>query len=208
MATVDGVRWTRQATAQNDVNISQSACNMHRLKLFPDTKCKQRCPSGITIGDSTETRQDHLNCITEVTRSLPDNTPQVIWQQKGTTQLTCVHYDKRRADTQHNMKRLGLCQSANRLSKLDALRMAALLMSGSAPPWHFVAGSVNEMAAMCRQRKRGPVLPISTALLTSDRSPIVVIFAIKGRQTKFLPLFVPQWHAYCSATWTTPSSKM
>ena len=99
-----------------------------------------------------------------------------------------------------------VCQSGNRMSKSDALRLAALLVSGSAMvTWHFAAGSVNEMAAMCRQRKRGP---ISIALLTSDRSPIVVIFAIKGRQQQFLPLFVPKWHAYCLETWTTPSLKI
>jgi len=47
------------------------------------------------------------------------------------------------------------------------------------------------MAAMSRQRKRGPVLPMSIAfltVLTGERSPIVVIFAIKGRQQQFLPL--------------------
>jgi len=57
--------------------------------------------------------------------------------------------------------------------------------------WDFAyaAGIVNKMAAVIcpdsRQRGRGPVLPISIVLLTSDRS---LIFAIRVHQQQFLPL--------------------
>jgi len=69
---------------------------------------------------------------------------------------------------------------------------AELLISGCAHPWHFAAISVNKMAAMSRQRKRWPVLAINFALLTSDRSPIVVIFAIRVHQQEFPPIFMLQ----------------